>query len=255
MAAEATGSRVHKTLDEKVWGVHHNTARVACGILAGNCFHTPYFALDQYGVFGVDLGPEDLLIEKEYYFIIPGNLASFRDWIFPHEDLEDIWPHDPASRNDLHCSITGDWGVAVALVPETEEHWYISNGMTVSRPKSRDQVDADTPMPLPIPIHSRGNTIYLKPSLHKHFHAGSFTIVPKLTLTGMEYVMTVLSNYAEDPEEPWALFNGKPARPFYAGSKRQLFARFGWTVFVHSNSRIGFGPGDEQDQELNHPYT
>lgn len=69
--------------------------------------------------------------------------------------------------------------------------------------------------------------------------------------------MTVLSNYVEDPEEPWALFNGKPARPFDVGSKRLLFARFGWTVFLHSSPWIGFGIDDERTilRLLRNPYT
>lgn len=53
--------------------MHHNTARVACGILAGNSFHDSYFALDRNAASGVEVDWEDLLTEDEYYFVIPGN--------------------------------------------------------------------------------------------------------------------------------------------------------------------------------------
>lgn len=68
-----TDSKFDEASGQIVRGVHHKTARIACGILVGNTFHAPYFALTRDAVSGVDVGPEDLLVEKEYYFIIPGS--------------------------------------------------------------------------------------------------------------------------------------------------------------------------------------
>lgn len=183
-------------------------------------------------------------------------VASFRDWIFPHELLDSIWPHDPAIRNDSRCGITGDWGAAVQIVPQAEQQWYNLNTMTISQPKPQDPVGNDSSLPL-TSIYSRGNSIYLEPNLHAPFHAGSFAIVPKLTPMGMEYVLTIFAKYTGGPEESWVIFNGGPARPFAKGSKRLLFARFAWTIFLHSNPWISDSIGDGRTilRVLFSPYT
>lgn len=170
-------------------------------------------------------------------------VASFREWIFPHQLLDILWPHDPAFRNDSRCNITGDWGTAVQIVPQAEQQWYRLNRMAINPPKPQDPVDNDSPPPL-TSIYSRGNSIYLEPNLHAPFNARSFAIVPKFTPMGVEYVLTILGKYVGDPEESWVIFNGGPARPFAKGSKRLLFARFAWTIFLHSNPWISDSIGD-----------
>jgi hypothetical protein len=254
-----TDSRKCKTSGEVIFGVHHHTARVACGILAGNRFRTSYLALDRNAVSGVEVGAEDLLTQGEYYFIIPGDrkflhsilflhvlhwmitnacplalyaiVPSFRDWIFPHDQLQRLWPQDPLERDNLHCGITNAYGVGAYLVPVQEESWYEINGMAFGQERRPDAVL----------IHDGTNTIYLKSDMHRPFHDGSFAIVPKLSPTGsMEYVMTVLSNV---PEGTWSTFDGKQARPFATGSKPFLFARFAWAIFVHAKIWSGWGDG------------
>lgn len=183
-------------------------------------------------------------------------VASFRDWIFPHQLLDTLWPHEPAIKGDSRCGITGDWGVAVQIVPQTEQDWYNLNKMAIGQPKPRDPVGNDSSPP-PISIYSRGNSISLERTLHAPFNAGSFAIVPKLTPMGVDYVVTIFAKYAGDPEESWVIFNGGPARPFAEGSKRLLFARFAWTIFLHSNPWISDSIGDGRTilRVLFSPYT
>jgi hypothetical protein len=52
------------------FGVDHETALVACQIIAGNIFNTGYFALDQAGLQRVS----DLILTRdEYFFIVDGD--------------------------------------------------------------------------------------------------------------------------------------------------------------------------------------
>ncbi|KAL7972498.1 hypothetical protein HDV63DRAFT_369363 [Trichoderma sp. SZMC 28014] len=241
-----TDSKIHEASGQIVRGVHHKTALIACGILTGNAYCATYFALTRNAVAGVYVCLEDLLVEKEYYFIIPGAprysiVASFRDWKFPHQALDNLWPHDPAFRDDRRCNITGDWGNPVQIVPRTERRWCRLNKMTFG-PKPRGPGDNESSL-CPNSMASNANKMYLEPSLHAPFRAGSFAFVPKLTPMGMEYVLTIFSKYAGDPEESWIIFNGRPARPFAAGSKQLLFARFAWTIFLHSNPWMNDGIG------------
>ncbi|KAL7900694.1 hypothetical protein HDV64DRAFT_290527 [Trichoderma sp. TUCIM 5745] len=67
-----TDSKIHEASGQIVRGVHHKTALIACGILTGNAYCATYFALTRNAVAGVYVCLEDLLVEKEYYFIIPG---------------------------------------------------------------------------------------------------------------------------------------------------------------------------------------
>ena len=48
-------------------GVHHDTARIACAILAGNAWDG-HFTTDRGGVLKLSLGPDDTLLGDSYYF-------------------------------------------------------------------------------------------------------------------------------------------------------------------------------------------
>jgi hypothetical protein len=60
--------RVDITLDPNIIGVYHRTALLACQIIANNAFDGR-LALDQAGQRIVNIPLDDVLIEKEYYFI------------------------------------------------------------------------------------------------------------------------------------------------------------------------------------------
>lgn len=67
-----TDQRTLVASGETLFGLHHNTARVACEILTGNVSRGGFFALDRYGHSPVETSWEDILTEAEYYYIIPG---------------------------------------------------------------------------------------------------------------------------------------------------------------------------------------
>ena len=67
-----TGNNVLLTLlacDHPEGGLHHETARIACGIVAGNAWNG-YFAYSAGGE-PIELGPDGILSEKQYYFHVP----------------------------------------------------------------------------------------------------------------------------------------------------------------------------------------
>ncbi|PTB41571.1 hypothetical protein M441DRAFT_401095 [Trichoderma asperellum CBS 433.97] len=67
-----TDFQISQGSGEITFGVPHYTARIACGILTGNHFYHGYFSLDRKEAYNTSLGPENLLTEDKYYFIIPG---------------------------------------------------------------------------------------------------------------------------------------------------------------------------------------
>ncbi|KAL6901552.1 hypothetical protein GGI43DRAFT_383162 [Trichoderma evansii] len=227
-----TDIKKSKGSDEIIVGVHHKTARVACEILTGNNYEG-YFSHDRQGDQSVDLGPEDLLTEDEYFFFIKINLSyplvpTFQDWIFPHDKLERIWPDSPVMGPIVPgiCSFTFDWSVGTYLVPLNEALWYVINRVGMGQAENLRSV------------YDASNIIPLRSDLRKYLNDGNFAIVPKLTESGMRYVMTVLSTNAE---EIWPTYHGCTAYQLSANSKPGLFARFAWTVFARANTWIGVG--------------
>src|SRR5271156_1460993 len=51
-------------------GIHHATAKVACGIIADNRWDG-YFTTDQAGRTRVEDSPEKILLGQDYYFHLP----------------------------------------------------------------------------------------------------------------------------------------------------------------------------------------
>ena len=51
-------------------GIHHATAKIACGIIAGNRWDG-YFTTDKAGQHRVENSPDTILMGDEYYFHIP----------------------------------------------------------------------------------------------------------------------------------------------------------------------------------------
>lgn len=125
------------------------------------------------------------------------------------------------------CSITGAQAAGTrSLVPIKEELWFNTNQMDIDRPKVK------------YPMRIQSNTIYLRPDMQTPFDLGSFAIVPKLNSRGMRYVMTVLWKW---PTRSWSTFDGEIVQHIALESKRYLFARFAWAIFVHANPWIGIG--------------
>lgn len=67
---------------DDTWGaIHHETARIACGIIAGNRWDG-YFTIKRDGR-RVEMEPNGLLSKGKFYFHIPGppgRVPSLREW-------------------------------------------------------------------------------------------------------------------------------------------------------------------------------
>lgn len=61
-----------KSNGKAVFGIHHETALLACQIIANNAFHSGYFTLDSAGLERVDVPLDGLLTKGRYYFHIDG---------------------------------------------------------------------------------------------------------------------------------------------------------------------------------------
>jgi hypothetical protein len=65
--------RVDRTANaDRPFGVHHNTALLACRIIAGNAMGGRLFS-DRGGELPVLVGLDEILDGEEYYFVVDGN--------------------------------------------------------------------------------------------------------------------------------------------------------------------------------------
>lgn len=56
-------------------GIHHDTAKIACGILAGNRWDG-YFTEDKAGQIVVQISPDEILLKRNYYFHLPNTTCA-----------------------------------------------------------------------------------------------------------------------------------------------------------------------------------
>jgi len=112
-------------LEQKGGGLHHETARIACGIISGNRWDG-YLARTPIGP-PITVEPDGLLRESEYYFLLPHQdlvsdaegehvaqgsaptqvgtspiykyplVPCFREWRFPHHAMPPSWKKDESS--------------------------------------------------------------------------------------------------------------------------------------------------------------
>lgn len=68
---------VFEAQDHAEGGIHHETARIACGIVAGNIWNG-YFTEDLDGP-PVMVPPYGILLNAEYYFHVPAPISGRRD--------------------------------------------------------------------------------------------------------------------------------------------------------------------------------
>ncbi|KAF2735544.1 hypothetical protein EJ04DRAFT_599953, partial [Polyplosphaeria fusca] len=183
-------------VDHPEGGIHHETARIACAILANNRWDG--FLSETRAGPPVKEGPDGILRGQNYYFLLSHDSAnekyavvpSFGHWRFPHDNLLQIWtackppsiPHDrrlprhngmtgATLARDISCRITNhiEGTEHAHLVPRREERWFRENGMfryANQRPGSE-------------PVDNSKNAILLRSDLHTIFDQKRFTVVPK----------------------------------------------------------------------------
>ncbi|OAA35634.1 hypothetical protein BBO_08663 [Beauveria brongniartii RCEF 3172] len=228
------------------FGLHHETARVACAIMA-NCRWDGFLSEDRAaGARPVMIGPDDLLLGSNYYFHVPNSVGdtshepypivpSFAHFQFPHNNLPPTWkasliPPETTTNivraRDVSCRVTlSTLGTEVAhLIPRRENAWFASNEM--ARYSSQTLATAGL-------TNDARNAILLCSNIHSTFNQRRFVFVPKHG----SWVIHVLSGMSGD--ELVDVYHNAQPQQLSGIAVEYLFARFAWTVlssgmFLHT---------------------
>ncbi|KAK1827133.1 hypothetical protein QBC39DRAFT_183271 [Podospora conica] len=210
-------------------GVHHETARVACCILA-DCAWDGFLSLTRDGD-PVPLGPDDILTARSYYFRVPNRddpadykypvVPSFNHFRFP-SSLPTSWQelNAPVSRDrrtDDLCLVTRTASPLekAHIIPAAQQQWWKDNHMNnyATRP-------ADAHF-----THYRENIIRLRQDVHTLWDAHRIALVPKQGA----WVVHVLFN--DTTNELQALYHNQQLQPVAGVAREYLLARFAMAVF------------------------
>lgn len=226
-------------------GLHHETARIACAIIACNAWDG-YFSRTRDGP-QVAEDPDDVLKEKIYYFQVPtpGSpepypiCPSFYDWQFPHGDLPPSWsarsdafaqreydnvePARPSTfsaavlRRDGRCVMSGygDGVVTAHLCPRSEAAWYSRNGMT--------DYNLNRMLPRDVCIDDMSNGLVLRSDIHVMFDTPAFVIVPKQGEWVAHFLITT--------RDLGRLYHNATVQLAPSVSTEALLTRFAWSIF------------------------
>ncbi|KAI5921042.1 hypothetical protein F4810DRAFT_679862 [Camillea tinctor] len=227
------------------FGFHHETARIACAIVA-NCRWDGFLSEEKQGqAKPVSLGPDDILPARNYYFHVPPDtdilnkyptVPSFGHFQFPHNNLPSFWTslRFPRPQNlprlssfdqavlarDVSCRISRNTlGTETAhLVPRAEEVWFSMNQMSQysSQPEALGANATDDVR----------NAILLRSDLHGVFDQRRFALVPKAGV----WVIHTLSGLPSD--ELASLYHNVTLQPLCGLAVEYVFARFAWTVLA-----------------------
>ncbi|ATY62394.1 hypothetical protein A9K55_008015 [Cordyceps militaris] len=228
-------------------GLHHETARVACAVLADFRWNG-YLSLTTTGE-PIEEGPDDILTEGNYYFHVPDLpkydvVANFGSCIFPHGRLPPSWlspslrlpnaidqPRETSCNNvvltrDVSCRVTNATlcTQGAHLLPKSEESWYTKNSM-FQYSAWEEKGTPDDPR----------NVILLRSDAHTLFNAKRFLIVPKRD----KWLTHVL--YGKPQDELAQSFHNIHLQPLTDISVEFLFARFVWTIHALSTFTLSGG--------------
>ncbi|KAM3510876.1 hypothetical protein MY11210_005479 [Beauveria gryllotalpidicola] len=233
-------------------GLHHDTARVACAIIA-NCRWDGYLSeskVDGAPPFTTD--PDHLLPGRNYYFHVPSDTSdgeqgtpypivpSFAYFRFPHNKLPPTWTasglsfppdNDPPRKfsfentvlaRDGSCRLTASKiGTKIAhFIPRSMDAWFSANQMFQysSRPEAIITNRTNNPR----------NAILMGSQLHSVFDQRQFVIVPKWGA----WLIHVLSGRYN--EELPSVYHNVPLKPLSGLAVEYVFARFAWTVLAQA---------------------
>lgn len=240
-------------LDHPQGGIHHETARIACAILANNRWEG--FLTETRTGQPVQVDSDGILRGKNYYFRISQDavddkyavVPSFAHWRFPHEDLPQSWtlcepPRLPAGRplprqsslaeatlaRDISCRITNhvEGTEHAHLVPRSEERWFSENGMFRYTNQQRPGSE---------PVDDARNAILLRSDVHTIFDQKRFAVVPKSS-TLLVHITAPGSSF-----ELTSLYHNVSLQPLVGVAVQYLLARFAWTIFAQSINFIQQG--------------
>ncbi|MCJ1469132.1 hypothetical protein MMC07_007765 [Pseudocyphellaria aurata] len=213
--------------DHPAGGIHYETVRIACGIIAGNRWDG-YFTEEVDGTkleFTGNPSPFK-------YPIVP----TFAEWVFPHNHLPSFWAAKDsrtwpsispaasvASRvnsRDQTCRISdAEEACEMAhMIPAQEQAWFNKNVMW--RYSDRELQN----------IGTVNNMMRLRKDLHSLFDARKPVFVLKASSSHSNAANWVVHTmeYSKDLQ---ALYHNRPLHDITSISREFLFARFAWTLF------------------------
>ncbi|KAI8959464.1 hypothetical protein F5Y11DRAFT_333121 [Daldinia sp. FL1419] len=234
-------------------GVEYDLVYYAACIIAGNVWSDnpkPYFTRGRNCNSTPISRPVDgILRDDQYYFHVPSYASpkypitiSFCDWVFPHDNIPQIWndlmihrvpkrirdTFPPLVREaiitrDISCRITKSVTVLekAHVVPIGEKDWFMKNGM-------QQYIITKTNN---IPIHDTSNLFALRGDIHWQFDHKHFTGIPKLVDGQYKLVGQVLQGNASCLHEQKYLFHNRAFQQLNDVRPQYLFARFAWSIF------------------------
>ncbi|KAL8707292.1 MAG: hypothetical protein Q9220_007653 [cf. Caloplaca sp. 1 TL-2023] len=241
-------------LDHPTGGLHHDTAKIACGLIAGNSWGGHFSA--QRGGQAINLGCDDILPPGHWYFYLPGYeygifsdsigtsypiTPNFRQWVFPHFNLPQNWQRPRSESRDNIGPTHSNTSIAVSLrdagqcrvsgrkeqcqachiIPVDEDIWFHTNDMS--------QYVYDVQRQSQSAISDINNMMMLRSDLHRAFDTNKqFVFVPKRSQPGVNKTVVHLISPSE---EYCSLYHNTIAYSLDAIPTTYLFARFAWAIF------------------------
>ncbi|KAI9771266.1 MAG: hypothetical protein M1840_002236 [Geoglossum simile] len=233
-------------LDHAQGGIHHETARTACAIIAGNRWEG--FLTETRTGGAVQAGPDGILRGKNYYFRVSEDASdehypvvpSFAHWRFPHDNLPEFWTScEPLSvlldrqlprqgslteatlTRDISCRITNhiEGTEHAHLVPRSEERWFSENNMSIYTTRQRPGSE---------PVDDAQNAILLRSDVHTIFDQKRFAIVPKSSVLLVHIIAPGSSRQLA------SLYHNVLLQPLVGVAIQYVLARLAWTIFAQS---------------------
>ncbi|ATY67459.1 C6 transcription factor [Cordyceps militaris] len=228
-----------KTENSIHYGLHHETARIACAIVA-NCRWDGFLSeSNARDATPLALAPDDLLLGRNYYFHVPACdsdtgpypiVPSFQHFIFPHNNLPPTWNtpelelqsslrlRDTVHTRDKSCRITASvLGNEVAhLIPQKEDAWFAANHMHLYAMRAEvSSLNA---------TNDTSNALLLRSDLHQAFDNRQLILVPKWGAWAIHVLL------GHPGEELAAVYHNVLPQALSGLAIEYLFARFAWTV-------------------------
>ncbi|RKL20547.1 hypothetical protein BFJ72_g15020 [Fusarium proliferatum] len=211
-------------------GIHHETARIACAIVAA-CNFDGYFSTSKNGPKIPD-GPDDILQDKKYYFCIEDDIEypivpSFDNFQCPHE-LPESWLDDlalielgvyrDARQRDSGYRIIGSFlpTELAHIIPQAQSDWWQKNLMYTYVTNADESFDAKCP----------DNTILLRCDMHKMWDDDRFAVLPK---AGGWYTHVLLNSTTTEVEQE---YHNVQLQPLRGVSRYFFFCRFALAIFA-----------------------
>ncbi|GAP87331.1 hypothetical protein SAMD00023353_2700820 [Rosellinia necatrix] len=256
---------VDKT-DDGMSGLDHETAKIACGIVAGNKWDDEtYFATKDANTnkWVKVIPPSDGILPAgpAYYFIVETQhqypvTPSFDHWRFPHDRLPELWSTlsipDATGRisgdetdgcsstryRDRSCRITGSLEntEGAHLVPVACSEWFKDNRMG-KYGRMFSVFNA---------IDDERNLLLLRSDIHGLFDKNRFAIIPKqIQDTGMDSPDCILMTHAILPKGSYEIshfYHNRALQPVMGIAREYLFARFAMSIFCDELCDFFGGP-------------